>query len=578
VNGFDISPSDDQNGADAESHRSTLRPPPKPYAVANQNLVPPSPRGSRKPAEPRNGSPARSNTRAHSPFLSPDRSSPHSPDTRRGRPSPYTTQHQPRAIQPSPERSRPVCDDRPFSGAPGTSPHARSGSDGLGERERPEVHGDAPRVDERTPSKRKGGAGIKDLEASKLTREPSWVMVERTQEGTRLPRVGRDKSSPRYPPSNTALSRNHGIPHMPRQQPPPPPGGDREQRGSGRAVPHGWAVQWKPVTGDPSSPGPQYSLKMAKSMDNLRDKGRPRPPVVPPLPSISGLGNLSQSRDVTPTSQTTNGDSVGSSSQREVIPPRSDSAKPQVEPSRPILRTSPTNSRPIRPLPQQTSGQSVPEVAVTPALLQPRLPFPSGMSTPTNSTQGLLTTPSDPVTRPRSVLDEESTSPSAPPPHPLRLPRPVDSSVFSEPLQESDILRSPLPLPHPPRYPPPPRQLPPPLTRDDSAPRALPIPGRAPAMDDRSSDARSGSLIDGNSTPADRTPPRSPVSPRSPWMDSRERFGPRPDLTAAASATGKSWSHCQSRDLIDFNRPAGADHHTRRQYSKGHSTSLGWPE
>ncbi|KAI0304802.1 hypothetical protein BC826DRAFT_978271 [Russula brevipes] len=433
VNGFDISPSDDQNGADAESHRSTL------------HLVPPSPRGSRKPAEPRNGSPARSNTH---------RSGPHSPDTRRGRPSPYTTQHQPRAIQPSPERSRPVCDDRPFSGAPGTSPHTRSGSDGL----------DSPR----------GGTGIKDLEAIKLTREPSW-------EGTRLPRVGRDKSSPRYPPSNTAL-----------QQPPPPPGGDREQRGSGRA--------WKPVTGDPSSPGPH--------MDNLRDKGRPRPTVVPPLPSISGL-------DVTPTSQTTNGDSVGSSSQREV------------EPSRPILRTSPTNSRPIRPLPQQTSGQSVPEVA-------PRLPFPTGMCTPTNSTQGLLPTPSDPVTRPRSVLDEESTSPSAPPPHPLRLPRP--------PLQESDILRSPLPLPHPPRYPPPPRQ-------DDSAPRALPIPGRAPAMDDRSSDARSGSLIDGNSTPADRTPPRSPVSPR-------KRFGPRPDLTAAASATANSIVSADSRDLIDFHRPA----------------------
>jgi hypothetical protein len=88
MNGFGISPSDDQNGADAESHRSTLRPPPKPYAVSNQNLIPPSPKGSRKPAEPRNGSPARSNTRAHSPFLSPG---PHSPDLRRDRPSLSTT-------------------------------------------------------------------------------------------------------------------------------------------------------------------------------------------------------------------------------------------------------------------------------------------------------------------------------------------------------------------------------------------------------------------------------------------------------------------------------------------------------
>lgn len=79
-------------------------------------------------------------------------------------------------------------------------------------------------------------------------------------------------------------------------------------------------------------------------------------------------------------------------------------------------------------------------------------------------------------------------------------------------------------------------------------------------MDDRSQDARSGSLIDGNSTPANRTPPRSPISPRSPWMDSRERFGPRPDLASATSnakpSVEVSWSHGQSRDLIDFNRPA----------------------
>ena len=567
MNGFDISLSDDQIGADTESHRSTLRPPPKPYAVSSQNLVPPSPRGSRKPTEPRNGSPARSNARAHSPFLSPDRSGPHSPDVRRGRPSPYPTPPQQGAVQPSPERSRPGVDDRTFNGAPGTSPHGRSGSDGLAEREKPEVV-----VDDRTPTKRK--PAMKDPEASKLTREPSWVMVDRAQEGTRLPRVTREtKSSPRYPPPNSTLSRSHGITHIPRQQPPPTPGGDRESRGSGRqAVPPGWAVQWKPASGDPSSPGPQYNLKMAKSMDNLRDKGamslgRSRPGPVPPLPSTPSSSNMSQSREVTPTSQTMNGDSIVSPSQRELMPPPNDPPKPQAEPPRSYLRTSPTNARPIRPLPQQTAPHPALEVSVSPALSLPRLPFPqsspSGLSATTSST-GLLHAQSDPIARPRSVLDEESIPPPAPPPHSSRLPRPIDSSVFSEPLQESDMLRSPLPPSHGPQFLPPLRQLPPPISREGSVPltatRALPIPGRAPAMDDRSQDARSGSLIDGNSTPANRTPPRSPISPRSPWMDSRERFGPRPDLTSATSNAIPSvevpWSHGQTHDLIDFNRPA----------------------
>jgi mitogen-activated protein kinase kinase kinase len=571
MNGLDISLSDDQNGADAESHRSTLRPPPKPYAVSNQNLIPPSPRGSRKPTEPRNGSPARSNTRAHSPFLSPDRSGPHSPDLRRGRPSPYTTQAQPRAIQPSPERSRTVCDDRPFSGAPGTPPHGRSGSDGAVERERPEAHGDI-RMEERTTAKWKAATGTKDLEASKLTREPSWVMVERAQE-TRLQRVGQHKSSPRYPPSsNSNLSRSHGISHMPRQ--PHTPGGDREPRGSGRQeVPPAWLVQSKLASGDPSNPVPQYTnLKMAKSVGDLRgdkgaisplSQGRSRFGPAPPLPSTPSSGNPSQLRDVTPTSQTMNGDSTGSSSQREVISSANDPSKPQGEPSRPFLRTSPTNSRPIRPLPQQTPVQPAPDVTLTATLSQPRLPFPqsppSGLSTPTSSTSTLLPTQSDPISRPRSVLDEESMPPPAPPPHAPRLQRLIDSSVFSEPLQESDMLRSPLPLPQPPRFPP--RQLPPPLSREDSTPvtatRALPIPCRTPAMDDRSADARSGSLIDITSTPANRTPPRSPVSPRSPWTDTRERFGPRPDVAAAnaMSSADVPWCHGQGRDLIDFNRP-----------------------
>jgi hypothetical protein len=566
MNGFDISVSDDPNGADAESHRSTLRPPPKPF-MSNQNLIPSSlipssPKVSRKPTEPRNGSPARSNTRAHSPFLSPDRSGPHSPDARRGRPSPYTPQPQPqpRANQHSPERPRPVCDDRPFSGAPGTPPHGRSGSDGAAKRERPEVHGDA-RGDERTTTKWKGAAGTKDVEASKLTREPSWVMVDPTPE-TRLQRVGREpKSSPRFPPSNSALSRSHGIPHMSRQPHAPSPGGDREPRGSGRQfVPLGWPVQWKPASSDPSSPFPQSNLKAAKSMDNLRDKssqGRSRSGPVPPLPSTPSSTNLLQPRDVTPTSQTMNGDSAGSSSQREVILPPNDPPKPQAEPSRPHIRPSPTNSRPIRPLPQQTPVPPLLDVAATATLSQPRLPFPlaapSGLSTPTSSTSTLLPAQSDPISRPRSVLDEEST-----PPHAPRLPRPVDSSVFSEPLQESDMLRSPLPLPHPYRFPP--RQLPPPISREDSAPlttmRALPIPGRTAVTDDRSADARSGSLIDVSSTPANRTPPRSPVSPRSPWMGSV----PRSDTAVATNAMSSadiSWGHGQGRDrdLIDFNKP-----------------------
>jgi hypothetical protein len=78
-------------------------------------------------------------------------------------------------------------------------------------------------------------------------------------------------------------------------------------------------------------------------------------------------------------------------------------------------------------------------------------------------------------------------------------------------------------------------------------------------MDDRSADARSGSLIDVSSTLANRTPPRSPVSPRSPWMDTRERFGPRPDIAAATNAMSSAdvpWGHGQGRDLIDFTRPA----------------------
>lgn len=156
-----------------------------------------------------------------------------------------------------------------------------------------------------------------------------------------------------------------------------------------------------------------------------------------------------------------------------------------------------------------------------------------------------------------AVLDEEST-----PPHAPRLPRPVDSSVFSERLQpeESDILRSPLPLPRPNRFPP--RQLPPPtpISREDSAPlttmRALPIPGGTAVTDDRSANARSGSLIDVSSTPANRTqaPPRSPVGPRRPWMGSVPRF----DTAMAANAMSSadiSWGLGQGRDLIDFNKP-----------------------
>jgi hypothetical protein len=565
LNGFDPSLSDDQNGVDAESHRSTLRPPPKSYSVSNQNLVPPSPRGSRKPTEPRNGSPARSNPRSHSPFLSTDRSGPHSPDLRRGRPNYFTTLSQPRAVPASPERSRPVCDDRSFSGVSGTSPHSRSGSEVLTERERLEVYGDVPRIDERTPVKRKCASGKNEFEASKLTREPSWVMVDGVQEGTRLPRVGRGpKSSPRYQPSNSSLSRPHGI-LIPRQQPASSPGGDRESRSSVRqAVPLGWADKSKPPSGDPSSPVPLYNLKMAKSMDNLRDRttlalltpGRPRP-VPPPLPATPSLGNLSQSKDGTLTHHLVDGDAVGSSSQREVnLPPPNDPLKRQVEPPRPLLRTSPTNSRPVRPLPQQTPGQPLPEVAVTTTPLPPRLPFPqsppTGLSTSTSSMPGLQPTQPDPISRPRSVLDEESISPAQ---HLPRLQRPVDSSVFSEPLQESDILRS--PLPQAPRFVPP-RQLPPLISREDSAPltttRALPIPGRAPAtaMDDRSPDVRPGSLNDNKSTPANRTPPRSPISPRSPWIDSRERFA----VASAATNADAPRNHGQSRDLIDFNKPA----------------------
>ena len=570
INCFDPSLSDDPNGADAESHRSTLRAPPKPYAVSSQNLVPPSPRGSRKQSEPRNGSPARSNTRAHSPFLSPDRSGPHSPDLRRGRPNAYTTlpQQQPRPGRTSPERSHTVCDDRAINGGPGTSPHGRSGSDPAIERERLEILGDTPRLDERTSGKRRIGASKKELEASKLNREQSWVFVGQGQESGRLPRVGREpKSSAYYQTSSSTLPRP-GI--APRQQPPPPPGGDREQRGSGRqAVPLGWAVQWKPASGDSSSPSPQYNLKMAKSMGNLRDKGaasllpsaktRAAGPV-PPLPMILSSGNSTPTNDGTPTSLTATGDVVGTSSEREAsLPVVTDLPNAQAEPSRPLLRVSPTNTRPIRPLPQKAPAQPLPEVAVTAAPHQPPFPLssPAGLSKLTNSTQGTLSTQPDPITRPRSVLDEESMSQLPPP----RLQRPVDSSVFSEPLQESDPLRSPLPPSSTQRFP---RQLPPPVSREDSGPqpatRVLPIPGGSPAMDDRSPDIRPTSLADGNPAPASRTPPRSPISPRNPVLDSWERVSSRHDLSTAVSIKSPvvdvSWGPTQSRDLIDFNKPA----------------------
>ena len=560
INCFDLSLSDEQNGVDTESHRSTLRPPPKPYAVSSQNLVPPSPRGSRKPSEPRNGSPARSNTRAHSPFLSPDRSGPHSPDLRRGLPNTYATlpQQQPRPGRASPERSHTVCDDRAFNGGPSTSPHGRSGSDPATERERSEIPPETPRLDERMQGKRRIGASKKELESSKLNREPSWVIIG--QEGARLPRVGREtKASPHYQTPTSTLSRTPGI--IPRQQPPPPPGGDREQRSSGRqAVPPGWAVQWKPASGDSSSPSPPYNLKMAKSMGNLRDKGTPssststknRPAgPVPPLPVILSSGNATPTRDGTPTSETITEDAIAASLEREVsLPVLVDLPKAQAEPSRP--RVSPTNTRPIRPLPQKAPTQPLPEVAVTAAPHQSPFPLssPATLSKPTNSTP-------DPIVRPRSVLDEESMSQLPAP----RLQRLVDSSVFSEPLQESDPLRSPLPPLNTPRFP---RQLPPPVSREDSGPqpttRILPIPGGPPAMDDRSPDIRPSSLTDGNPAPASRTPPRSPISPRNPLGDSWERISSRHDVSTTVSvktpAADVPWGQGQSRDLIDFNKPA----------------------
>ena len=90
------------------------------------------------------------------------------------------------------------------------------------------------------------------------------------------------------------------------------------------------------------------------------------------------------------------------------------------------------------------------------------------------------------------------------------------------------------------------------------SPRALPIPGRASAMDDRPANAETVSLIDITSTSADHTSPRSPVSPRSLWMDARERILSRTDVTAAKVTTPADvpWSHVQGHDFNDLNRPA----------------------
>ena len=233
-------------------------------------------------------------------------------------------------------------------GAPGT-PHGRSGSDdGVTKLERPEVHGDA-RGDERTTTKWEGVAGTKDSEASKLTRVPSWVMVEPTPE-TRLQRVEREtKSSPRFPPSNSALSRP--IPHISRQPYAPSPAGDRELRGSGRqVVPPGWSIQWKPASSDPSSRSPQYSLKRAKSMDNSRDnrsspsQGRPPPPAPIPVTPTQSNNSIYSS---TPESQASDQD--GSDSEAETLCP-----KTMVEGDSLAKRPKSTN---LGPLSKVKSGQ-----------------------------------------------------------------------------------------------------------------------------------------------------------------------------------------------------------------------------
>ncbi|KAI0068432.1 hypothetical protein BV25DRAFT_577881 [Artomyces pyxidatus] len=447
--GYDPSLSDDVDATEADSHRSTLRAPPRLFAASGStaSLVPPSPQSRRGNA--RAGSPATpARTQSPSPYLSPDRPHPLSADPRRlerGRPNAHQTPPS-RPFLNSPDRSRTPFDEDTATGT--WAPHVRAGSDAAADREKVLQKSEsqldltnrqlqAQRRDGVDKGKRKGVSAKKETEQSKPVRDPSWIMVDRSspsQENSRPQRSARDrdaKYSPRYQPTtNSLLSRSHGLSNAPRQPPPAPPGGDREPRSGRHAVPPGWAVAWRgPSRADQaaSSAAPLFNLKMAKSVDNMRDKyGHSHPGaltpgssrrVVPPLPTApssatsipsSLLDNLTP-----PHSGYTSGDSTSFSPRgTSNLHASPETPKSHHEGLRSAIRVSPTSHWPGRPLPTQTpqpSGSATPESSATTINPPPsRIPQPSSTlpEAPSSSNSALDSSP----------RQQPTTSTSEPPP------------------------------------------------------------------------------------------------------------------------------------------------------------------
>ncbi|THH11748.1 hypothetical protein EW146_g7945, partial [Bondarzewia mesenterica] len=589
TNGYDPSVSDDLDGME-DSQRSTLRPPPRQaLASPTQNPAPPSP-NSRRPGGPiRPASPPQIPASSPLPPPTPERSGPSHVDfsSRRGeRGRPEFLQTIPLPPQ-SPDRSRtPFDEESSGSQLHVLVNHARSGSDAAAEREK-ELQASESRVenagkqwqqqayrtgDRQEKPRRKGPLG---RDQTKTTREPSWVVLDRSsplQESPRAPRRDRDyKGSPRYAQNVPPFVGRSPLPHVPRQPPPAPPGGSgSDSRSSGRpagqVVPSNWAVTWKGPgrTDQPSAaPMPRFNLKGAKSVDGMREKfkipvtlmpgapgavSRRTQPPVPSLPMAPST-SISSLRDVAANTHSafTSGESLFS-------PRRDPSHATSPENARsytalqPGVYSSPTAHRTVRPLPTQMGGglqsnSEAPGPLYGPSPPRTQLPVNSPPQPSSNNTgPNPLSPQQDLYPRPRSAVGEEA----APPP-PYRPQRTVDASVFAEPLLETDPVRS--PQSHVPMYPfvsHPGRQLPSTFPRDEnvSGSRAPPsYSNRMPAgpFIDRPPDSY-GNLNDASTMHSNRTPPRSPASPRSPRVDlpPRERFGPRPDLSLANSDSLRS--------------------------------------
>ncbi|KAI0320340.1 hypothetical protein OF83DRAFT_1105241 [Amylostereum chailletii] len=519
-NGYDPSVSDDAEGPD-ESHRSTLRPPPR----NTQNPGTPS---ARRPTAPRQPSPE---PRSPSPavFLSPDRPQPTPGRLERGHPNVMAAKHAHGRPSPDPSRNSFDEDGPPLQSRP-WAPHVRSGSDAADKRE--QVLKETESMLDIVTRRKQSHGSDKAKRRPSMKKEP-WVVVDNpspSQENGR----SRNVKSPRYTPSTPFFS-----PRM--QQPPPtPPGVDRPSRGPGRnAVPAGWAVKWQPrelsSTKAPQTPYPL--LKSARSMESLRDRSHHpgvltpggQRPSVPPLPPVPQTASY---RDgiTTPSSGYISGDSSSKSLRHDasVNAPTQSPETPKTAFKQGGYPSPTTQRPPRRPLPPQGQAQSPPD---------PYSPFtPSANRLPPSSSTASSSTapapgssfhppPQDPHPRPSS-LGDEVPPPPPPPPH---ITRTVNVSVFAQPIQETDTARSPSSQTPTPLYPV--RQLP--LTHHDFPPpststRVLPLPplptSRVPSTGDHSD--TNGASDAGMHYVRRISPPRSPVSPRSPQNEARSPYGP----------------------------------------------------